>query len=89
MTDQQSNDMKATLSSLYDCLKQGRLKIEPALNAQEVGTVTSVSTGIALVSGLPNVGFDELLDFGNDLYGIAFNLDEHEIGVVLLGEAWR
>ncbi|WP_293746690.1 alternate F1F0 ATPase, F1 subunit alpha [uncultured Paraglaciecola sp.] len=89
MTDQQSNDIKATLSSLYDCLKQGRLKIEPALNAQEVGTVTSVSTGIALVSGLPNVGFDELLDFGNDLYGIAFNLDEHEIGVVLLGEAWR
>lgn len=89
MTALQSNNMTSTLNNLYDSLKQGRLKIEPALNAQEVGVVTSVSTGIALVSGLPSVGFDELLDFGNDLYGIAFNLDEHDIGVVLLGEAWR
>ena len=56
---------------------------------QEIGTITSVSTGIALVSGLPNIGYDELLFFGNNLYGIAFNLDADEIGVVLLGDAWR
>lgn len=81
--------MQKTFNGLYKSLKQGRLKVEPSLNAQEVGTVTSVSTGIALVSGLPNVGFDELLYFSNDLYGIAFNLDEDVIGVVMLGETWR
>jgi len=36
------------------------------------------------VSGLPGVGFDELVKFPGDLYGIAFNVDEDEIGVVLL-----
>jgi F-type H+-transporting ATPase subunit alpha len=45
----------------------------------------SVSTGIAKVSGLPGVGFDELVRFPGDRYGIAFNVDADEIGVVLLG----
>ena len=89
MTQLQSSTMQTTLNGLYSSLKQGRLKVAADLNAQEIGTVTSVSNGIALVSGLPNVGFDELLSFGNDLYGIAFNLDEEQVGVVLLGEAWR
>ena len=48
--------------------------------------VTNVSTGIATVSGLPNVGFEELIRFPSGLLGIAFNLDEDEIGVVLLGD---
>jgi F-type H+-transporting ATPase subunit alpha len=89
MTELHSSTMQSTLNALYSSLKQGRLKITADLRTQEIGTVFSVSNGIALVSGLPNVGFDELLSFGKDLYGIAFNLDEEEIGVVLLGEAWR
>ncbi len=52
---------------------------------KETGTVISVASGIARVSGLPNAGFEELLKFPKGLYGIAFNIDEHEIGVVLLG----
>jgi F-type H+-transporting ATPase subunit alpha len=89
MTELQPSTMQSTLNALYSSLQLGRLKVVADLNAQEIGTVTSVSTGIALVSGLPNVGFDELLYFGNDLYGIAFNLDEGEVGVVLLGDTWR
>jgi F-type H+/Na+-transporting ATPase subunit alpha len=38
------------------------------------------------VSGLPAVGFEELVKFPGDVLGIAFNVDEDEIGVVLLGE---
>ena len=76
MTALKLSTMQLTLNNLYSSLKQARLKVEPDLIAQEIGTVTSVSNGIALVKGLPNVGFDELLYFGNDLYGIAFNLDE-------------
>ncbi len=85
----QYSSMQSTLSHLYGALNQGRLTVGSDLIAQEMGIVTSLSTGIAMVSGLPNVGFDELLYFGNDLYGIAFNLDENEVGVVLLGDAWR
>jgi F-type H+-transporting ATPase subunit alpha len=48
-----------------------------------------VSTGIARVSGLPGVGFEELLEFPGGVFGIAFNVDEDEIGVVLLGEYWH
>jgi F-type H+-transporting ATPase subunit alpha len=61
----------------------------PRLTLREVGTILSVATGIAKVSGLPNVGFEELVKFPGDVLGIAFNVDEDEIGVVLLGEYWH
>jgi F-type H+-transporting ATPase subunit alpha len=67
-------------------LRQKRENFAPQLQLREVGTVVSVSTGIALVSGLPGVGFEELVKFPGDVFGIAFNVDEHEIGVVLLGD---
>lgn len=57
-----------------------------SLGPREIGIVTSVSTGIAIVSGLPGVGFEELLQFPNGIFGIAYNIDEHEIGVILLGK---
>ena len=56
------------------------------LTMKEVGTITNVYTGIATVSGLPGVGFEELVQFSDDLLGIAFNVDEEEVGVVLLGD---
>ena len=59
------------------------------LTPREVGTITNVSTGIARVSGLPGVGFEELLEFPGGVFGIAFNVDEDEIGVVLLGNYWH
>jgi F-type H+-transporting ATPase subunit alpha len=62
-----------------------RESFTPQLAPREVGTVTNVSNGIAKVSGLPGVGFEELLEFSGGVFGIAFNLDEDEIGVVLLG----
>jgi F-type H+-transporting ATPase subunit alpha len=56
------------------------------LAPREVGTITSIATGIAMVSGLPGVSFEEVLKFPGEIYGIAFNVDENEIGVVLLGD---
>jgi F-type H+-transporting ATPase subunit alpha len=61
----------------------------PKLATRETGTITSLSTGIARVSGLPGVSFEEVVKFPGDLYGIAFNVDEDEIGVVLLGDYWH
>ena len=73
----------------FAVLGRGRQTFTPQLTPREVGTVTGVSTGIARVSGLPGVGFDELVMFPGDVFGIAFNVDPEEIGVVLLGEYWH
>jgi F-type H+/Na+-transporting ATPase subunit alpha len=59
----------------------------PRIQIQEVGEVTYVGHGIARVSGLPNVQAEEVLRFPGNLLGMAFNLDPHEIGVVLLGDS--
>lgn len=61
----------------------------PQLTPREVGTISSISTGIAKVTGLPSVGYEELIQFPGDVLGIAFNVDEDEIGVVLLGDYWH
>jgi F-type H+-transporting ATPase subunit alpha len=70
-------------------ISQAREAFTPQLTPREVGTVTSVATGIAKVSGLPGVGFDELVKFPGDVLGIALNVDADEIGVVLLGDYWH
>jgi F-type H+/Na+-transporting ATPase subunit alpha len=70
----------------FSSMSQTLESFTPKLVPKEVGTITTVSTGIAKVSGLPGVGFEELLKFPGGLSGIAFNVDEGEIGVVLLGE---
>ncbi len=78
-----------TLAPMFDALARAGRDFKPSLTAQEVGRVISVATGVARVSGLPGAGYDELLRFAGGLHGIAFNLDEDEIGVVLLDEDWR
>lgn len=85
--------MTATPEGLTSILERTLLKIGkvrkdfvPELHAREVGTIESVSTGVIKVSGLFHVGFDELLSFPDASFGLAFNLDEEEVGVVLLGD---
>jgi F-type H+/Na+-transporting ATPase subunit alpha len=55
------------------------------LEVQEIGVVTSVSRGTAVVEGLSRVRSGELVHFGAGLEGMAYNLDPHELGVILLG----
>src|ERR1039457_5352142 len=75
--------------SAFAGIGQVREAFTPRLTPREVGTIAIVATGIAQVSGLPGVGFDEVLTFPGDVPGIAFNVDAGEIGVVLLGEYWH
>jgi F-type H+-transporting ATPase subunit alpha len=53
---------------------------------EEVGTVMDAGDGIAHVEGLPSVMTQELLEFPGGILGVALNLDEHSIGVVILGD---
>ena len=81
--------LQSVFDSVFDGIRHVRQTFTPHLTPREVGTITSVATGIAKVSGLPGVGYDELVTFPGDVLGIAFNVDEDEIGVVLLGEYWH
>jgi F-type H+-transporting ATPase subunit alpha len=78
--------LQQVLERTLSGIGQTRQAFQAQLRLSEVGTITQVSTGIATVSGLPGAGFEELLSFPGDVFGIVFNLDETEIGVVLLGD---
>src|SRR5271165_756732 len=81
--------LQSDFDRVFAGISQVRESFTPQLTLREVGTVSSVATGIAKVSGLPGVGFDEVLTFPGGVLGIAFNVDEDEIGAVLLGEYWH
>ena len=57
------------------------------LNVSDVGTVIQVADGIARVHGLENAMQGELLEFPGEIYGMVMNLEEDNVGVVLLGSA--
>ena len=59
----------------------------PSIEEETVGFVTAVADGVARVSGLPNAAASELLEFPGGLQGVALNLDEGDLGVVLMGDA--
>lgn len=81
----QASDLNKVIDDTFIEISDSRQSHDPGIQIEEMGIVKNVSAGIATVTGLPGAGFEELLEFPNDLYGIVFNLDEDEIGVVLLG----
>ena len=67
-------------------LRQEIENYDRAIDVSEVGTVISVGDGIARIHGLEKVMAGELISFGHDVSGIAMNLEEDQVGSVLLGE---
>src|SRR5580700_7515782 len=59
---------------------------DKAVNVTETGSVISVGDGIARVYGLDRVMAGELIEFPHNVAGIALNLEEDQVGAVLLGE---
>ena len=59
---------------------------DSAIDVSEVGTVISVGDGVARIHGLDKVMSGELIEFGHGVSGIAMNLEEDQVGAVLLGE---
>ena len=66
-------------------LKQQLTGLDDSASLDEVGTVLQVGDGIARVYGLSNVQYGELVQFDSGLEGIVLNLEEDNVGVVLLG----
>ena len=67
-------------------LRQEIENYERAIDVSEVGTIISVGDGIARIHGLEKVMAGELIEFGHGVSGIAMNLEEDQVGAVLLGE---
>jgi F-type H+-transporting ATPase subunit alpha len=59
---------------------------EPELSVSDIGTVTEAGDGIAKVQGLANIKSQELVQFANGVIGIAFNLEQSSVGVIIMGE---
>src|SRR5580698_7215706 len=71
---------------ITNILRQEIENYDRAIDVSEVGTVISVGDGIARIHGLEKVMSGELISFGHDVSGIAMNLEEDQVGSVLLGE---
>lgn len=79
-----------TAQSIDEALRKQLAALEVGVDSREVGTVIQVGDGIARVDGLKNAMAGELLEFvgegGKTVYGLAQNLEEDEVGAVLLGD---
>ena len=82
----QSEDLKNILSETFDTFDHAVKQYEGRLAVEDVGRVTYLGAGIARITGLKGVRANELIRFPGNLMGIAFNVDPHEVGVVLLDE---
>ncbi len=80
-------DLSISPNEIRDALNDFAKSYEPAAASRnEVGHVIDAGDGIAHVEGLPSVMANELLKFEDGTLGLAQNLDEREIGVIILGE---
>jgi F-type H+-transporting ATPase subunit alpha len=80
-------ELSISPDEIRDALKDFVKAYEPGKAAtSEVGTVVDAGDGIAHVEGLPGVMANELLRFADGTAGLALNLDENEIGTIVLGE---
>jgi F-type H+-transporting ATPase subunit alpha len=52
---------------------------------ENVGVVRQISDGVAKIEGLTDCMLNEMLDFGNGITGLALNLEESEVGAIILG----
>ena len=80
-------ELGGMLESIFTMLDQILAEQEPVLRQREVGIVNFVGHGIVRVGGLPNVRAEEIVRFPRDVFGLVFNIDRDEIGVILLDQA--
>jgi len=71
---------------IAESLKKQIEEFEAKANLEEVGMVLQVGDGVARAFGLENVMYNEMVEFENGKLGVAFNLEEDNVGIILLGD---
>src|SRR3954447_14626126 len=78
--------MKFNADEIASVIQTEIEKYETAIDVREVGTVLEVGDGIARVYGLSNIMAGEMVEFPSGVRGLAFNLEENSVGVIILGD---
>lgn len=77
---------KIKITEMTEVIKKQIESFEQDIKLENIGKVLSVGDGIAIVYGLQQAMMGELLVFPHDVRGLVFNLEEHTVGVILLGD---
>ena len=78
--------MKISADEIASVIQQEIAQYESQIDVSEVGTVLEVGDGIARVHGLTNVASGEMVEFPGGIIGLAFNLEENSVGIIILGD---
>jgi len=78
--------MQVRAEEISELIRKQIEEFEASVNLDETGIVIKVGDGVARVYGLENVEYGEVVEFEDGTEGVAFNLEEDNVGVVLLGE---
>ncbi len=78
--------MKFSADEIASVIQSELEQFESQLDVREVGTVLEVGDGIARVHGLSGIMANEMVEFPNGVRGLAFNLEENSVGVIILGD---
>ena len=74
------------MSTLLQDIEAQIAGVKASVAKQNVGVVREIADGVAKIEGLTDVMLNEMIDFGNGVVGLALNLEETEVGAVILGE---
>src|SRR5271169_6541378 len=74
------------MSTLLQDIEAQIAGIKTTVMKQNVGTVREIGDGVAKIEGLADAMYNEMLDFGDGIVGLALNLEETEVGAIILGE---
>src|SRR5256885_14981554 len=74
------------MSTLLQEIESKIAGVKTSVTRQIVGTVRKIGDGVAKIEGLTDAMLNEMLDFGNGVTGLALNLEETEVGAIILGD---
>src|SRR5258705_12116637 len=74
------------MSNLLQEIEAQITGVKTATVKQNVGTIREIGDGVAKIEGLSDAMLNEMIDFGNGIVGLALNLEETEVGAIILGD---
>ena len=77
------------MSSIIEQIEQEIAKLDTSAVKTNTGAILSVADGVAKIEGLSKVMYNEMIEFPGDIFGIALNLEEDEVGCVIMGDSIR
>src|SRR3974377_2575043 len=77
---------EVAMSTLLQEIEAQIARVKTATAKENVGTVREIGDGVAKIEGLTRAKLNEMLDFGHGITGLALNLEETEVGAIILGD---